>query len=242
MRKVSTLVGLTLFALASSARAEETATEADTAAAPAPPAGDAAAAPAPASATTTAAPPAESVAVALTPDPEASQHKFQVGLAFLPMALGKWTNSPNPLTTVTTDAAFAYGLGLSVGYQVIPHLVVGLAPQAIFNVKEKAATPPVPAVREYDLMARVAGEIQVVEGTMVYAEVLPGYSLVTTDSGPKGFVIAFGLGAAMQMTDRIFVNVGGGYQIGYQKWASGANTLTTSTKYIRVALGGGVRF
>ena len=237
MRKVSTLVGLTLFALASSAHAEETSAEADTAA---PPAGDAASAPAPASATT--APPAEGVAVALESEPAASRHKLQVGLSFLPMGLGKWTNSPNPLTTVTTDAAFAYGLGLSVGYQVIPHLVVGLAPQAIFNVKEKATTPPVDAVREYDLMARVAGELEVVEGTTAYAEVLPGYSLITTDSGPKGFVIAFGLGATMQMTDRIFVNVGGGYQIGYQKWSEGANTYTTSTKYIRVALGGGVRF
>jgi hypothetical protein len=100
----------------------------------------------------------------------------------------------------------------------------------------------VDAVREYDLMARVAGELQVVEGTTLYAEVLPGYSLITTDSAPKGFVVAFGIGAAMQMTDRIFINIGGGYQIGYQKWASGANTLTSSTKYVRVALGGGVKF
>jgi hypothetical protein len=243
MGKVSTLVGLTLFALASTARAQDAAPAADTDARPSADAaaGVATTAPAPAPAPATA-PPADQVATALASEPAAPLRKFQVGLAFLPMSLGKWTNSPNPITTVTTDAAFAYGLGLSVGYQVIPHLVVGLAPQAIFNVKEKTPAVAVDAVREYDLMARVAGEIQVVESTTVYAEVLPGYSLITTDSGPKGFVIAFGVGAAMQMTDRIFINVGGGYQIGYQKWASGANTLTTSTKYIRVALGGGVKF
>ena len=245
MRKVSTLVGLTLFALATTARAEEATPEADTAA---PPSADAAAAvatppaaSAPALAPTTA-PPADHVAAAVASEPAASRRKLQVGLAFLPMGLGKWSNSPNPVTTVTTDAAFAYGFGLSVGYQVIPHLVVGLAPQAIFNVKEKAPAQPVDAVREYDLMARVAGVLEVVEGTTAYAEVLPGYSLLTTDASPKGFVVAFGLGAEMQMTDRFFVNVGADYQIGFQKWSEGVNTYTTSTKYLRVALGGGARF
>ncbi len=255
MRKASTLVGLALFALADMAYAQEAAQETTQAAATAVVAGDAATAAAPAAAgkvatlpsasvpapAPTTVQPADHVAAVLVSEPAASQRKFQVGLAFLPMGLGRWTNSPNPITTVTTDAAFAYGLGLSVGYQVLPYLVAGLAPQAIFNVKEKAPTVPVDAVREYDLMARVAGEIQIVEGTKLYAELLPGYSLITTNSSPKGFVVAFGVGATMQMTDRIFVNVGGGYQIGFQKWASGANTLTTSTKYLRVALGAGVR-
>ena len=54
--------------------------------------------------------------------------------------------------------------------------------------------------------------------------------------------MAFGLGVAMNMTDRFFLNVGAGYQLGFQKWAEGANTYTTSTRFVRVALGGGVRF
>jgi hypothetical protein len=237
---------MTLFALAATARAQEAAPTATTAA---PPASDAAAALTPPPAAATAAPSAADTAAAPAPviaskaqEPAAGEKRFEVALSFLPMGVGKYSNSPNAVTTVTTDAAFAYGFGLSAGYEVIPHLVVGLAPQVIFNVKEKVPGVPTSAARQYDLMARVAYGLTVVEGTSVYAEVFPGYSVITTDATPSGFVVAFGLGAAMQMTDRIFVNVGGGYQIGFQKWSKGANTYTTSTKYLRVALGGGVRF
>ena len=241
MRKVSTLVGLTLFALASSARAEETAAEADTAAPPAPPAGDAAAAPAPASATT--APPAEGVAVALESEPAASRRKLQVGLSFLPMGLGKYIYRPDPASPlVKSDAAFAYGAAISVGYEVLPHLLVGVAPQAIFNVLEKTPQVWTGAVNEYDLMARVAYMYPVAETIDVYAEGLGGYSLIRNSAGSAGLVLAFGAGVAIELTDRVFVNVGGGYQMGFQKWANGATSLETETRYIRVALGAGVKF
>jgi hypothetical protein len=259
MRKASTFVGLSLFALTATARAEEAAPAAAAAASAkettpattstpakevAPDAGKTSATTPPAVAPTgkAAGDSSESTIASKAESSVEKKKKFQAGLAFLPMGLGKWTNSPDQTRTVTADAAFAYGFGLSGGYEVIPHLIVGLAPQMILNVKEKATKLPIDAFREFDILARVAGELTVVEGTTVYAELLPGYSLITTDSGPKGFVVAFGVGAAMQMTDRIFVNVGGGYQIGYQKWKDTAATYTTSTKYVRVALGGGVRF
>jgi hypothetical protein len=239
MRTLATVVGLTLFALAPAARAQEAAPPPGTAA----PAADAAAL-SPPPAVATPAPPAANVAAAPAPAPPAAAapRKLEVGLAFLPMGLGKYINSPDTTTTVTREAAFAYGFGLSAGYEVIPHLVVGLAPQFIFNVKEKAPITPTAATREYDLMARVAYVLKAADGTAVYAEVLPGYSLINTDAKPKGFVIAFGLGGAIQMTDRVFVNVGAGYQMGFQKWSEGANSFQTRTRYLRVALGGGVRF
>jgi hypothetical protein len=265
MRTLSPLLGLTLLALAGQARAQEPAA----AAAPAASAATAAQAPPPAAVPPTAttpagealvppsaptagqtAPPAGSAATASVPEvaattaeaPTSKKRKLEVGLSFLPMGLGKYTNSPDVVSTITSDATFAYGLGLSAGYEVFAHLLVGVAPQVIFNVKEKAPLVPTEAARQYDLMARVAYGLQIVEGTTVYAEVLPGYSIIHTPNLPKGFVIAFGAGAAMEMTDQIFVNVAAGYQIGFQQWSKGVNTFQTRTKYVRVALGGGVKF
>jgi hypothetical protein len=250
MRKVSTLVGLTLFALATTARAEEAAPAADKAAPPS--AGDKAAAPAPAPEADKAATPAGDTAAAGKPElaskaeqPMASKRKFQVGLSFLPMAMGRYIYSPDPASTVSAEASFAYGFGLSAGYEVLPGLIVGLAPQVIFNVEEKEPLIDVEAthaVNQYDLMARVAYVFPIVDNTSVYAEVLPGYSIIKNDATPKGLVLAFGVGAEMDLADRYFVNLGAGYQMGFQSWAEGSNKYQTRTRFVRVALGGGVKF
>jgi hypothetical protein len=235
MLKLSTLVGLTLFALASPASAGEAAPSdakspsADTEKAPGPAAAEAPAAPA--------------IEVDTTAQPPESKRKLQVALSFLPMAMGKYEYSQGPLKTVSADAAFAYGVSLSVGYEVLSHLVVGLAPQVISNVKEKAPTlEDAETSKEIDLMARVTYLLPVGENTVVYAEFLPGYSLIRSAAAPNGLVMAFGAGVAIELTDRFFVNVGGGYQLGFQKWKEGANTYDTRTKFVRVALGGGVKF
>ena len=227
MRKLSTLVGMTLFALATTASAQETK---------------------PADATTAQAAPAAAVAAA-TPapvQPAAAQRKLQVGLSFLPMAVGKYTYSDTVTTTATSETYFAYGLGLSVGYEVLPGLVVGLAPQLVFNVQPKPSETANPAVaKEYDLMARVAYELRPVDAIAVYAEVLPGFSRISPsdDASPSsGLVLAFGIGCAADLTDRFFVSLGGGYQMGFQNQAAGVHTLELRTKYVRVAMGGGVRF
>ena len=157
------------------------------------------------------------------------------------MAVGKFIASPGGMS-VTADAAFAYGVGLSAGYVVKPGLSVGLAPQAIFNVKPKEDSGG--GAKEYDLMARVAYAFPVVDTIAVYAEVLPGYSLISPPSGDtaKGLALAFGVGGAMDVTNRIFANLGVGYQIGFQKVSAGAMDVDNRTKYVRVVLGGGVKF
>ncbi len=226
MRKVSTLVGMTLFALATTASAQET-KPADATTAPAPAAAVAVATPAPV-------------------QPAASKRKIQVGLSFLPMAMGRYTFSDTYTTTASFEASFAYGLGLSAGYEVLPGLVVGVAPQVIFNVQPKPLEAANPAVaRQYDLMARVAYEFRFVDSIAVYAEVLPGYSRISPsdDASPSsGLVLAFGVGCAADLTDRFFVSLGGGYQMGFQSQTVGVHTLELRTKYVRVAMGGGVRF
>lgn len=245
MRKVSTLVGLTAFALATSAGLPTAAfadAPSDSAAATTAPAAEAPETPAaPAEST----PAAESTAAVAAPAEETpAQRKLQVGIGFVPAAMGTYKYQPDPVRTIESDAAFAYGFSLSAGYEVLPNFVVGLAPQLIFNVKEKEPeikSEEDTAVNQIDILARLAYEYPVVETIRVYAEVLPGYSLIRNTAGSKGFVLAGGLGAAMDIADRYFLNVAAGYQLGFQKWSEGSITYDTSTRFIRVVLGGGIR-
>jgi hypothetical protein len=237
MRKLTPLVGLFLFALAGSASAEETAPAAAATPAPA-----AEATPAPAAPPADAAAAVEAVALAAS----AAQRKWQVGLAFLPMAVGKYKYSDTYTSTASSDMYFGYGIGVSAGYQIWRGLVVGIAPQVIFNVQPKPMEGTNPKVaKEYDLMARVAYELRFGDGIALYAEALPGYSRIapsdeTTPS--NGFVVAFGAGCSADLTDRFFLNVGGGYQIGFQNQIQGVHTMLLRSRYVRVAMGGGVRF
>jgi hypothetical protein len=178
---------------------------------------------------------------AVPPAAVASQTRAHVAVSLLPMGLGTFTASPGGVT-VNADAAFAFGFGVSVGYLVIPRLTVGFAPQAFRNVKPKEDGGA--GATQYDLMARVAYALPVADTIALYAEALPGYSLIAPPSGdtPRGFVLALGVGGAMDLTDRTFVNLGVGYQIGFQKrFAEGMET-DVKTRYLRVALSVGRRF
>jgi len=180
--------------------------------------------------------------------PEPAPSRWQVGVSFLPMAVGKFTVSPGGMT-ITTDAAFSYGVGVSASYMPVPGLSVGLAPQVVLNVKAKddaAVGGSNDPAKEVDVMARVAYTLPVVESIALYAEALPGYSYILAPASggdtAQGFVFAFGVGAVMDMTSRAFVSLGGGYQVGFQKLPAMDMNLDLRTKYVRVALGGGVRF
>ena len=239
MRKLSTLVGLTLLVLAPTARAEEAAPKPATLEPPSAPAPAASGVNGPA----TAPPVAEQDVASKSAQPTATNRKLQVGLSFLPMGMGKYTYRPDSTSAlVKSDAYFAYGAALSASYEVIPNLLVGLAPQLIYNVQEKTPQVWAEAVSEIDILARVAYAYPVVEAVKVYAEFLPGYSLIRNSAGSAGLVLAFGAGFTMDFTERFFANVAGGYQIGFQKWANGATSLESQTRYIRVALGAGVKF
>jgi hypothetical protein len=207
MRIASTLAGLVLFGLTVSARAQE-------------------------------APPTVGPTVLeqlSTKPPPASVGKVQLGVGFVSMGLGKTTKALKGVRE-TLDALFAYGLGLTADYHILPGLTVGIAPQAILNVKAKDSS--LNAARQIDLLARLAYAYSLVEGSRFYAEVLPGYSLIITDDLSKGLVIAVGAGVAVDVSARAFVNLALGYQMGFQKFDGDDN----STSYVRAVLGGGMRF
>jgi hypothetical protein len=162
---------------------------------------------------------------------------MQLGLNLLPMALGKWNESVAG-QSASGDLAFAYGVGLSFGYAVIPGLTIGVAPQAVFHEIDKNASGT--AAKEYDIMARVAYAYTVAPKFAIYAEVLPGYSIISNPNGgssAKGLVLAGGVGAMMDVTDQVFVNLGVGYQLGLQK-VSGNDAKAS---FLRIALGAGVK-
>jgi hypothetical protein len=182
--------------------------------------------------------PAPPSATATPAAAEPSKRKLQIGLAFLPMARGRLEAAAAGMSS-TVDGAFAYGVGLSAGYEILPNLVVGIAPQVIFNGKPK--DNPAEGGKQWDVMARVAYGYTIPDVITLYAEVLPGYSIFYPpgSSSSKGLVVAAGVGAAMDITQQIFINLGVGYQRGFQSQTS---TADYQTNYVRVALGGGVKF
>lgn len=224
MRRASTLlVGLTFLALASAARAADVAP-----AAPAPPVVLAPAA----------APVAEAPVVVSESTPPAARKRLQVGVQFLPMPLGELSAEQAGLR-IEAESRFAYGAGLSLGYNVWSGLIVGVAPQVIFGAKPRDEADT--AGNEFDLLARVAYRYWIPGVAALYAEVLPGYSLYSPvrSSTSKGFVLAGGVGCELDLSDRLFANVGVGYQKGWQTQTATANYRTS---YVRVALGIGARF
>jgi hypothetical protein len=198
------------------------------------------------------------VAGMAVPSPAAAPRRnTELVVSFLPMGLGSFTGVPGGMN-VTADASFAYGLGVSARWVVLPGLSVGITPQAIFNVEPKDQNElPWPVSREFDFFARVAYTVPVVDTIRLYAELMPGYSLIWPSNGdsPKGFVIEAGGGCAMDLTDRVFVDLGAGYQWGFQSLLLKGQpdpmmmnkkgpdvTVDARTKYLRVALGVGRRF
>ena len=183
--------------------------------------------------------------------------KLQVGASFLPMSLGTFSSAYGGMK-MDLDAAFAPGVQLAVGYEVVPGLSVGIAPQVLFNVKPKEdpiTTNPA-ASREIDAMFQLLYAYPLVDTIAVYGQALPGYSLVQPKTGDvaKGFVFAFDVGVIVDMADWLFVTLGGGYQWGFQSrtdtshvMMNGMDMVTkvkTDVKFnfYRGALGVGFRF
>jgi len=157
------------------------------------------------------------------------------------MVLGRFISTPGGMRS-DQQAAFAYGGGFNINYEVLPGLSVGLAPQYIYNVKVKEDAGD--AAKEVDGLLRIAYTHMVTEGTGLYVEALPGYSIILPPDGskPVGFVVAFGAGLNIDMSEHAFANFGAGYQLGFQNVATDAGTSETRTKFVRVSIGGGVRF
>lgn len=191
--------------------------------------------------------PVENAAVPVAGPP--SSH-FQLGVALMPMLMGRVGTGPSGHAT-SSHLDSTYGVALSFSYRIVAGLSVGVAPQTVFHLtsKDDAGYSVIDSEKEYDLLARIAYAYPVVPDLDVYAEVLPGYSFVSYNqivSGSpapraRGFVGAAGLGAAWSITDRFFAHVGVGYQLGFQS-SHGIREQEVRTRFLRLAMGGGVKF
>ncbi len=184
------------------------------------------------------------------PTPGPGEGRVEIAVSFLPMLLGRVvTNLNGPDTSFDLDAG--YGLSLALAVRIFAGLSLGLAPQVVFHLsaKDAAGYTVIDSEREYDLMARIAYAYGVIPRLKVYAELLPGYSLVTYHMivlgaqapNARGTVFGGGLGAAYAIDDRFFAKVGIGYQVGSQI-SHGIRDVDLETSFLRLDLGGGVRF
>jgi hypothetical protein len=150
---------------------------------------------------------------------------------FLLLPLGKGNGNDH--------LALAYGGGVSLSYTVIRGLSLGLAPQVLFNVMREAD-----ARKQYDLMARIAYAVRVTRRVALYGELLPGYSIISPRKGDsaRGLVLAAGAGGAMDFTSRVFANASLGYQYGLQALRLDGTQYFERSSFVRVAVGGGMRF
>lgn len=183
-------------------------------------------------------PATDAPAVVAQGTPPAAPRRFQIGVQFLALPLGQLDATQAGLSA-ESESRFAMGAGLSLGYDVWSGLVIGIAPQAIFGAKPRDEAQG--GGNEYDLMARVAYRYAIPGVAVLYAEVLPGYSIyapVNSDTS-KGFVLGGGVGCEIDLGERLFANAGLGYQKGWQTQTSTSNYRTSLA---RVALGVGTRF
>lgn len=160
-----------------------------------------------------------------------SSLRTRVGISFLTTARGK--------ANAHYDMAPAYGVSPSVDYRIVRGLSLGVVPQILFNIKRRAD----PALRQYDFMARVAYTLQVATRIALYGEGLAGYSVISPPAGDsaKGWVLALGTGGIIDIVQRVFVNVGAGYQWGLQMIAIDGIIHGDNTQFVRLVLGAGMR-
>lgn len=205
--------------------------------------------PCPPPAAASAAPP-----VAAVPD-----RKMQIGVAFLSTFLGQASIGASPSGIPddgTPSLGATHGIALSLDYTVVAGLSLGVAPQFFWGLntndnRYKSDT-------QLDLMARIAYAYKVIPKLAVYAEVTPGYSIMSyevfitedrvgmlSSDRARGFVIGLGGGAAYDLTDTFFANLGIGYQLGFQNVPNVSFAGATNharTRFLRIAIGGGLKF
>lgn len=194
---------------------------------------------------------AQEEAAARAPAPtETARKRIHIGLNLLPVFVGKVATGPSGHAT-SSNLDTAYGLGLWASYRLIAGLSVGIAPQILFGLtsNDAAGYNVIDSEKEYDLLARIAYAHTIVPRLDLYAELLPGFSIVTYNKitvgsrppSAKGFVLGGGLGATFDVTPHVFANASLGYQRGFQK-SSGIIRTDLETKLLRIAIGAGVKF
>jgi hypothetical protein len=140
------------------------------------------------------------------------------------------------------DLKDAFAISGTFGYDVIPHLSIGVAPRLIRGVAP--AKSQVDSMQELDLRARVAVHGRIHRVAELYGFVAPGYSWVTPpdDTSAKGPVLAFGAGLTGDIDSTFFMCLEVGYQLGRQVVQQREGDIDAQFNFYEVGVGAGARF
>jgi hypothetical protein len=147
--------------------------------------------------------------------------------------------------SISSDTAFAYGVGGTFDLDLTPNFSIGVAPRLVLTLK--GDEPGDKAGKELDLRARAMLHLPVADKLTAYGYVAPGYSFIFLPSGataddPAGLVLGFGAGASYDVAPNLFVSAELGYQLGFQSTSVAGETLDLNSNLFSVSCGAGARF
>jgi opacity protein-like surface antigen len=178
---------------------------------------------------------------------DAPRIRVQAQVELLPVGSGK---SAVGGTSMTTDAATAYGITGMFDYAINPYLSIGVAPRLVFNVTTDDADANDTADKELDLRARLVGHYPIARGVEIYGALSPGYTILlsSTDGvdNATGFALGGAAGVTYDLSPRAFIGAEVGYQRAFTSTDLMVGTQSVSAdldlSYMHVGIGAGTRF
>lgn len=144
-------------------------------------------------------------------------------------------------TSLSTDAAAAFGIGGLLEFHVSPIISIGFAPNLLLHVK---ATDDTTSGSELDLPVRLAVGTEVAPKVRLYGFVAPGYSILFPPSDtqgdimhPSGFMLGFGGGAGFRIAPRLMVTGELGYQFRFLSTSVQGIDVSFQANYLTFAVG-----
>jgi hypothetical protein len=165
----------------------------------------------------------------------------------LPVGTGKATIAD---TSMSSNAAVAYGISGTFDYALTPYLSIGASPRLVLNVATDDDGDGSDADKELDLRARIVGHYPIARGLELYAALSPGYTIVMSSEEGIDNAAGFALGGALGLTYDVSSKLFLGGELGYQR-AFTSSQLDLGTQqldadlelsYLHVGLGAGTRF
>jgi hypothetical protein len=193
-----------------------------------------------------AAPAATSVPVVAAQPPAPAEPQLGptlLGVVFEVMPSGTIATTVQSQSTVSNDPTLAYGVAPFIDFAMSPYATIGFSPQVIFAVKPQGA--PSSSATEYDLRARLTGQLPIVPGAHLYGRLSPAYSVISMPAGtnfssPRGFLVDLSVGVEAALVDRLHFVVDVGYQLGSQKGTLGSTNggdVDVHTRYLHIGAG-----
>ena len=172
--------------------------------------------------------------------------RVQAQVELLPVGSGKGTVAGS---SMTTDAATAYGISGTFDYAINRYLSIGVSPRLVFNVKTSEAGDD-SADKQLDLRAHLLAHVPVAPRLEVYAALTPGYTFVLSGTdgvdNATGFALGGAAGVTYDLSPKMFVGAEVGYQRAFTSTDLMVGTQSISAdldlSYMHVGLGAGTRF